>query len=158
MSVSGPRGRPYSRPIVVAQRAATKLHALVYRATKGKVGGQLVGSPVLLLTTTGRKSGKEHTVPLLYLADGEDLVVVGSNGGTDTHPAWWLNLRATPEARVEIGDRKLRVWAEKADPEEKERLWPRLVAMYPTYQDYQRRTDREIPVVLLKPIREENRR
>jgi deazaflavin-dependent oxidoreductase (nitroreductase family) len=109
---------------------------------------------VLLLTTTGRKSGKEHTVPLLYLPDGEDFVVVGSNGGTATHPAWWLNLSTNPEAVVEIGDRKLRVRAEKASPEENERLWKELVAMYRSYEDYRRRTDREIPVVRLKPVHE----
>ena len=105
-------------------------------------------------TTTGRKSGKEHTVPLLYLPDGENLVVVGSNGGTATHPAWWLNLTANPEVGVEIGDRKLRVRAEKAGPEEKARLWKELVAMYRSYEDYRRRTDRDIPVMLLKPTHE----
>jgi deazaflavin-dependent oxidoreductase (nitroreductase family) len=136
---------------VVFQRAATRLHSFVYRATNGKIGGRMLGSPVLLLITTGRKSGRERTVPLLYLRDGENLVIVGSNGGAATHPAWWLNLRANPEAIVEVGDQKLRVRAKKADPEEKERLWPKLVAMYPSYEDYRRRTDREIPVVLLKP-------
>jgi deazaflavin-dependent oxidoreductase (nitroreductase family) len=154
MSPSRPRGRLYYRPIMVAQRAATKLHTFVYQATNGKVGGRLLGAPVLLLTTTGRKSGKEHTVPLLYLPDGENLVVVGSNGGTATHPAWWLNLTANPEVGVEIGDRKLRVRAEKAGPEEKARLWKELVAMYRSYEDYRRRTDREIPVMLLKPTHE----
>ncbi len=146
-----PRGRPYSRPVVVFQRAATRLHSFVYRATNGRIGGRMLGSPVLLLITTGRKSGRERTVPLLYLRDGEDLVVVGSNGGAATHPAWWLNLHANLEAIVEVGDQKLRVRAKKADPEERDRLWPKLVAMYPSYEDYQRRTDREIPVVLLKP-------
>jgi len=136
---------------VVFQRAATRLHSFVYRVTNGKIGGRMLGSPVLLLITTGRKSGRERTVPLLYLRDGENLIVVGSNGGAATHPAWWLNLRANPEAIVEVGDQKLRVRAKKADPEEKDRLWPKLVAMYPSYEDYQRRTDREIPVVLLKP-------
>jgi deazaflavin-dependent oxidoreductase (nitroreductase family) len=111
----------------------------------------MVGSPVLLLTTTGRKSGKERTVPLLYLGDGENMVVVASNGGTPKHPAWWLNLEANPEATVEIGSRKLWVRVEKASPEEKKRLWPRLVAMYGGYETYRRRTDREIPVVLLSP-------
>ena len=101
--------------------------------------------------TTGRKSDRERTVPLLYLRDDEDLVVVGSNGVAATHPAWWLNFRANPEATVEIGHQKLRVRAKKADPEERERLWPKLVGMYSSYEDYRRRTDREIPVVLLKP-------
>ena len=87
-----PRERLYSRPIVAAQRAATKLHTFVYRATNGWLGGRIVGAPVLLLTTTGRRSGEERTVPLLYLEVGENLVVVASNGGTARHPAWWSNL------------------------------------------------------------------
>jgi F420H(2)-dependent quinone reductase len=149
-----PRGRPYSRLIVAAQRAATKMHSFVYRATGGRVGGRIVGGPVLLLTTTGRKSGKKRTVPLLYLDDGENLVLVASNGGAPVHPTWWLNLRANPEATVEVGREKLRVRAEEASPREKERLWPKLVEMYGGYETYRRRTDREIPVVLMKPIGE----
>lgn len=148
------RGRPYSRPIVAAQRTATKLHTFVYRATGGKLGGRIVGAPMLLLTTTGRKSGKKRTSPLLYLEDGQDLVLVASNGGAPVHPAWWYNLRASPEATVEIGRRKLQVRAEKASLKEKERLWPRLVSMYPGYETYRHRTDREIPVVILRPVEE----
>lgn len=147
-----PRGRPYSRPIVAAQRVATKLHTYIYRATGGRLGGRMVGAPVLLLTTTGRKTGRRHTIPLLYLEDGENFVVVASNGGAPRHPAWWSNLRADPEANVEIGGRELRARAQKASPEEKEWLWPRLVAMYGAYENYQRRTDREIPVVILRPV------
>jgi F420H(2)-dependent quinone reductase len=101
--------------------------------------------------TTGRKSGRERTVPLLYLKDGEDLVVVGSNGGTAAPPAWWLNLMEDSEATVEIGGRKVHVRAEEVGSEGKERLWPKLVKMYGGYEDYRRRTDREIPVVLLQP-------
>ena len=112
----------------------------------------MVGAPVLLLTTTGRKTGRRHTIPLLYLEDGENFVVVASNGGAPRHPAWWSNLRADPEANVEIGGRELRARAQKASPEEKEWLWPRLVAMYGAYENYQRRTDREIPVVILRPV------
>ena len=152
MTTARPRGRPYGKAIVVAQRAATKLHSFVYRATNGRIGGSIVGSPVLLLTTTGRKSGRERTVPLLYLKDGEDLVVVGSNGGTATPPAWWLNLMVNPEAAVELGGSKARVRAEEAGSEEKERLWPKLVKMYGGYEDYRRRTNREIPVVVLHPV------
>jgi deazaflavin-dependent oxidoreductase (nitroreductase family) len=136
---------------MVAQRAATKLHSFVYHTTNGRVGGRMAGGRVLLLTTTGRKTGREHTVPLFYLNDGEDMVVVASNGGTASHPAWWLNLKANPEATVEVGGRKVRVRAEEAGFEEKERLWPKLVRMYGGYEDYRRRTDREIPVVLLHP-------
>ena len=150
-----PRGRPYGGAITAAQRAATRLHSFVYRATNGRIGGYLAGGPVLLLTTTGRKSGEERTVPLLYIRDGENFVAVGSNGGTATHPAWWLNLKASPEAVAEFGDRRLCVRAEEAGAEDKERLWPRLVAMYGGYESYRRRTDREIPVVLLHPVEDE---
>jgi F420H(2)-dependent quinone reductase len=136
---------------MVAQRAAAKLHSFVYHATNGRVGGRMAGGRVLLLTTTGRKTGREHTVPLFYLNDGEDMVVVASNGGTAAHPAWWFNLKANPEATVEVGGRKVFVRAEEAGFEEKERLWPKLVRMYGGYEDYRRRTDREIPVVFLHP-------
>jgi deazaflavin-dependent oxidoreductase (nitroreductase family) len=114
----------------------------------------MVGCPVLLLTTTGRRTGQQRTAPLLYLEDEENMVVVASNGGAPKHPAWWLNLKTNPEAMVEIGNRKLRVRAEEASPEERERLWPRLVEMYPSYESYRHRTDREIPVVVLKPVEE----
>ncbi len=152
MATARPRGRPYGKALVAVQRAATKLHSFVYRVTDGRVGGSIAGGPVLLLTTTGRKSGRERTIPLLYLKDGEDLVVVGSNGGTAAPPAWWLNLKNNPEATVEVGGRKVRVWAEEAGFEEKERLWTKLVEMYGGYEDYRRRTDREIPVVFLHPV------
>lgn len=135
-----------------AQKMLTKVHAAIYRTTGGKVAGRIFKSPVLLLTTTGRKTGEERTTPLLYLADGANIIVVASNGGAPKHPAWLLNLRANPEATVEIGGHKLRVRAREAGPKEKERLWPKLVEMYGSYEDYRRRTEREIPVVLLKPI------
>ena len=147
------RGRTYGRSIAAVQRAATKLHTSLFRATGGKVGGAIPGSgPVLLLTTNGRKTGRERTVPLLYLRDGETRILVASNGGTATHPTWWLNLRANPVATVEVGGGRLRVRAREADPEEKERLWPRLVEMYGGYEGYQQKTDREIPVVILHPV------
>ena len=152
MATARPRGRPYGKAIVAAQRAVTKLHSFVYRVTNGRVGGRIAGGPVLLLTTTGRKSGRERTIPLLYLKDGEDLVVVGSNGGTAAPPAWWLNLTDNPEATIEVGGHKMRVRAEEAGFEENERLWPKLVKMYGGYEDYRRRTDREIPVVFLHPV------
>jgi len=116
------------------------------------LGGRLAGGPVLLLTTTGRKSGMERTTPLLYLYQDGALVVVASNGGTAAHPAWWLNLQANPVATVEIGSRMVRVRAEKASPEEKEWLWPKLVTMYGGYENYQRRTERDIPVIVLRPV------
>lgn len=145
------RGRPYNRAIATAQKVATKFHSAVFRRSRGKIGGTLVGGPVLLLVTTGRKTGQRRTTPLLYLRDGVDYVIVASNGGAPKDPVWWLNLEANPEATVEIGDRTLRVRAERASTEEKARLWPGLVKMYRGYEGYQRRTDRDIPVVLLHP-------
>jgi deazaflavin-dependent oxidoreductase (nitroreductase family) len=146
------RGRPYNPAIATAQKWAAKLHASVFRATGGRIGGRMVGSPVLLLVTTGRKSGQKRTTVLLYLEDGGRYVIVASNGGTAAHPVWWLNLQADPEATVEIGGHKIHVRATEARGEEKARLWQRLIRMYPSYEDYQKRTDREIPVVILEPI------
>jgi F420H(2)-dependent quinone reductase len=149
------RGRPYNAAIATAQKWATKAHSSLYRATGGRVGGRLVGSPVLLLVTTGRRSGRRRTTPLLYLEDRGRYVIVASNGGAPTTPLWWLNLRANPDATAELGGRKIRVQASEARGEEKRRLWKRLVAMYPSYEGYQRKTDREIPVVLLEPVEPE---
>ncbi len=146
------RGRPYNPAIATAQKWAAKLHASVFRATGGRIGGRMVGSPVLLLVTTGRKSDQRRITVLLYLEDGGRYVIVASNGGTAKHPVWWLNLQADPEATVEVGGRKTRVRATEARGEEKARLWERLVRMYPSYGAYQKRTDREIPVVVLEPI------
>jgi F420H(2)-dependent quinone reductase len=149
------RGRPYGRPAATAQKWATRLHASLFRATAGRVGGRIVDSPVLLLNAVGRKTGRRRTTPLLYLRDGDRYVTVASNGGTRDHPVWWINLKANPEAAVEVGGRKVRVRAKEASPEEKARLWPRLVEMYPGYESYQRKTDREIPVVVLHPASSE---
>ena len=146
------RGRPYGPAAATAQKWATKLHASLYRATAGRVGGTLVGCPVLLLNTVGRKTGLRRTTPLLYLRDGDRYVAVASNGGAREHPAWWLNLKIHPEATVEVGGRRKRVHAREAGPEEKARLWPRLVEMYSSYEDYQRKTDREIPIIVLRPL------
>ena len=111
----------------------------------------MVNSPILLLITTGRRTGRERTTPLLYLKDGDAFAIVASNGGTPGHPAWWLNLKANPEAKVDLRSQRLPVRAEDTTGEVKRRLWGRVVEMYPAYEDYQRRTDREIPVILLKP-------
>lgn len=134
-------------------RGAGKLHSSIYRASDGRVWGRMFGGNVLLLNTTGRKSGQRRTIPLLYLRDGEDFVVIASNGGAPKHPAWYLNLMANPDATVEITGNETRVRAEEASPEEKARLWPKVVEMYSGYEGYRRRTDREIPLVFLHPIR-----
>jgi deazaflavin-dependent oxidoreductase (nitroreductase family) len=144
------RGRSLPPIARRGQSLFTGAHSFVFRSTGGKAGRVFRGSPVLLLVTTGRKTGKRRTTPLMYLKDGEDMVVVASDGGSPKHPAWWLNLRADPEATVEVGGRELRVRAEEAAPEEKGRLWPKLVAIYAGFEDYQRKTERELPVVVLR--------
>jgi F420H(2)-dependent quinone reductase len=131
-----------SGPARLALKLGSGAHAGVYRATGGKLFGRMGKSPILLLNTVGRKSGKKRTSPLLYAMDGEDFIIIASKGGAATHPAWYLNLKANPEATVEIGDREVRVEAEVADPEDKARLWQKMVEMYPAYDDYQRKTER----------------
>lgn len=146
----GPR-RP-SKAAVQIQRFITGLHTQVYRLSGGKIGGRMLGCPVLLLTTRGRKTGKERVTPLLYIPDNENCVLIASNGGVPNHPAWYLNLQANPEVAVEIDGRKLRVRAEDASGADRERLWAKAVSMYAGYADYQKRTERQIPVVILRPV------
>ena len=125
---------------------------MVYRASGGRIGGRVrKTAPVLLLTTTGRKSGKPRTLPLLYLEDGGAYVVIASLGGAPKHPAWYLNLQANPAAEIEFGTRKLDVTASTAMPEERARLWPLAVQIYAPYEDYKAKTTREIPIVILTP-------
>jgi deazaflavin-dependent oxidoreductase (nitroreductase family) len=132
-------------------QVGVRLNRFLYELSGGAIGGSLGGAPVLLLTTIGRKSGKERTKPLLYLAGETGLVVVASYGGAPTHPAWFLNLEATPDVWVQIKRERRPMRARRATPEEREQLWPRVVDLYPSYESYQRRTTREIPVVVLEP-------
>lgn len=143
---------------MVAERLARRslrlfsaAHRRTYQLTGGAIGGRMLGAPVLLLTTTGRRSGKPRTTPLLYLEDGGALVVIASNGGSPSHPGWFLNLETDPAVEVQIRHERRAMRASPASAVERERLWPRAVAVYKPYEDYQRRTEREIPVVLLKP-------
>ena len=110
------------------------------------------GVPVCLLTTKGRKSGRSRTVPLLYLADRNDFIVVASQGGRPQHPGWYFNLEVDPSGELTIGSRRLPGTARRVSEEEKAQLWPRLVEIYPPYRDYQRRTTRLIPVIRLSPV------
>jgi deazaflavin-dependent oxidoreductase (nitroreductase family) len=147
-----PSGRRPSKLSTALQNAVTTIHTLLYRSSNGVIGGRVVDSPVLLITTKGRKSGKQRTVPLLYLLDGDKVVLVASNGGAAKHPTWWLNLQANPEAQIQIKGVRRRVKAEQASAEEKQRLWPLLTTMYPGYKRYQEITNRDIPVVILRSI------
>jgi deazaflavin-dependent oxidoreductase (nitroreductase family) len=144
--------RDLSGPARLALKLGSGAHAEVYRATGGKLFGRIGKSPILLLNTVGRKSGRKRTSPLLYVMDGEDFVIIASKGGAPTHPAWYLNLKANPDATVEVGDREVRVKAQEVDSEEKVRLWQKMVEMYSAYDDYQSKTKREIPLLLLRPV------
>jgi deazaflavin-dependent oxidoreductase (nitroreductase family) len=136
----------------LVMRAMSALNTRVYRLSGGKWMGRFAsGAPVCLLTTKGRKSGQRRTVPLLYLEDGNDLIVVASQGGAPQHPAWYLNLEADPKGAVQIGRRRVSVVARQVSHGERDLLWPRLVTMYPHYEEYQRRTTRLIPVARLTP-------
>ena len=108
---------------------------------------------MLLLDHVGAKSGTRRTSPLIYIPDGRDLVLVASKGGFGKHPAWLHNLRANPDTTVQVGAQKRAVRAREATSDERRRLWPMAVAAYADYETYQRRTDREIPVVVLEPRR-----
>lgn len=127
-------------------------HVAIYRLTGGRIGQRFPGlRQMLLLDHVGAKSGTRRTTPLLYAEDPPNVVIVASKGGYPKHPAWYHNLRANPETEVQIGPERRRVHARVATEAERERLWPIAVAVYPTYQDYQRRTDRLIPLVILEP-------
>jgi len=128
------------------------MHRWTYRASGGRLGGRLLGMPVLLLTTKGRRTGRPHTTALLYFPEGRNVVVIASSGGSAAHPAWWWNLRAHPEARIQIGRGVRRVRAREAEGPERERLWARVVRAYRGYAAYQARTSRRIPVVVLEPV------
>ena len=128
------------------------LHRGLFRLTGGRVGKRLVENDMLLLTTTGRHSGKEHTVPLLYLRDGERLAVIASYGGRPRPPDWYLNLVSEPRVEVRTVDGAREGVASTASPEERARWWPRVVEAYAGYAEYQSRTDREIPIVFIDPI------
>lgn len=127
-------------------------HTLVYRATHGRVGHRFLGAPpTLLLEHVGAKSGKSRTSPLTYLRDGEDFVLVASKGGYPRNPSWYHNLRANPDTTVQVGSQQIAVHARVATQAERTRLWPRVVELYGGYEDYQERTEREIPLVILEP-------
>ena len=126
-------------------------HTLVYRASGGRVGARIWGLSILLLTTRGRKTGRPRTTPLCFLRDGEDLVVVASNGGMDWFPSWWLNLLREPRATIQVGRTRCPIRAREATPEERARLWAQLTSIAPGYLKYQERTSRTIPLAILQP-------
>jgi deazaflavin-dependent oxidoreductase (nitroreductase family) len=127
-------------------------HVRRYRETDGEEGYEWRGVHTLLLTTTGRRSGEERTTPLIFGQDGDDYVIVASKGGAPSHPAWYLNLTANPEVGVQVKGDRFRARARAAEGEERERLWQLMAAIWPAYDDYAEKTDREIPVVVLERL------
>ncbi len=138
-------------PNRLMMKTFTRGHVFWYRLSGGLIGGRLGKARFLLLTTTGRKSGRPWTTPLTYTRDGDDLVLIASNGGSDRHPAWYLNLSADPHVTVQAGHERLNLRAKTAAPGQRDRLWSLMSAIYPGYDSYRNRTKRVIPVVVLHP-------
>lgn len=132
-------------------RVVPRIHRAVLRLTRGRVGGRMSTMPIMLLTTTGRRTGQPRTTPLAYFMDGDRYVLTGSNAGLDTDPAWVLNIKAQPAATAQVRDRTFTVEAQIAAPAERDRLWAKLVEIAPGYQNYATRTSRTIPMVTLGP-------
>jgi deazaflavin-dependent oxidoreductase (nitroreductase family) len=131
----------------------SRVNSWIYLKTDGRWGARFLrGAPVLLLTTTGKKSGEPRTTPLLYLWHGDDVLVVASSGGMARHPFWYTNLLANPRVTMQIGGQVEPRVAEPLDPAQKAEVWPALVAMYLDFDTYQSWTDRDIPVVRLRPV------
>jgi deazaflavin-dependent oxidoreductase (nitroreductase family) len=149
--MSGPRYLELADRSWPVLRRLMGVHTILYRATNGVIGHHIPGlAPMLLLDHVGAKSGIKRTSPLLYIPDGDDLVIVASKGGYPKNPAWFHNLRANPDTTVQVGSDRRQVRARVATADERTRLWPRVVDAYSTYDEYQRRTGREIPLVILE--------
>ena len=127
------------------------VHQFLYERSGGRYGARLGWLPILLLRTRGRRSGQTRTAALTYVRDGDAYAVVGSKGGSDSPPAWLLNLEAQPEVEVQVGTRAFPARARIATAAEQRRLWARAVELWPGYAGYQRKTERKIPIVLLEP-------
>ncbi len=131
-----------------------KVMVFLYNVSGGRIGGKMGKVPVLLLTTTGRKSGKQRTLPLIYIMDDSAYVITASAGGADKHPGWFFNIRSNPQATIQVKDAHIKVKAEVAGQEKKSELWARLVEVAPNFAGYEKRTSREIPMVILHPVEE----
>jgi len=141
------------RALKLGARVMSALNRWVFQASGGRVGNRFMhGAPVCLLTTRGARSARLRTTPLIYLAEGDDVVLVASQGGASTSPHWYYNLLAHPDdVEVQVGSQRRKMRARRASAQEKAALWPKLCAIYPDYEDYQARTERDIPVMILSP-------
>ena len=143
---------PLSTAKDLAARGINSVHQTVFRVSNGRVANRFFGMPAVMLTTTGRKSGKKRTTMLTSpLQDGDTVVLVASYGGDARHPAWYLNLRDEPQVEIVMDGRRRGMVARTATPAEKADLWPRVTSKYKGYSQYQRWTDRDIPLVILEP-------
>jgi deazaflavin-dependent oxidoreductase (nitroreductase family) len=136
-------------------RLITKTHIGLYRRTNGAIGSSIGKIHFLLLMTIGRKSAQERTTPLQYTKDGNDYILIASYGGAPQDPQWFRNLQANPHVRIQVGPQVLDVIARKANPEERSRIWPMVTSRFKNFADYQTKTTREIPVVILTPKEQE---
>ena len=132
-------------------RQFKRIQVYFYRRSGGKRMGHLRGMPILILTTVGRKTGKERITPVMYTRDGSNYVVTASNNGADEYPAWFLNMKSNPRITIEVDDKRESVIARQASVEEQSRLWPQLVEKAPFFEGYKKRAKREIPMVILEP-------
>ena len=139
---------PVIRPLMKAWSA---FNVWVYRWSAGRLLGSFLGAPVCLVTMTGRKTGKIRTIPLIYLPHGEDVILVASQGGMDTHPVWYHNIIARPEIEIQDKARRRTLRARRATDEEKRELWPHILSIYKDFDAYQQRTHRNIPVIICSP-------
>jgi F420H(2)-dependent quinone reductase len=149
-----PSYRVYTRLSVTsaaALKAFGKLNVPLYRISRGRLFGQVAGTPILLLTTIGRRSGQTRTAPVVYLPEGDRLIVIGSNAGHKNAPAWSLNLEANPDAEVEVGRERCKVRARIAEGDERTELWRKMNEQYGGFDDYSARTTRDIRLFVLEP-------
>jgi deazaflavin-dependent oxidoreductase (nitroreductase family) len=133
-------------------KVALSVYIFLYRLTSGAIGGRMAGLQVLLLTTTGRKTGRSRTTPLGYFKQDDSFVVIASNGGAERNPGWFYNLKSNPQVTIQIGNKQQAATAEVADADKRAQLWAELVKMAPAYERYTTRTKREIPLVVLRPV------
>jgi deazaflavin-dependent oxidoreductase (nitroreductase family) len=129
----------------------SRLNVLVYRLSGGRLMNRMQGTPICLVGMTGARSGRRMTIPLMYNPVGDDVILVASLGGAPNNPAWYYNLLAHPDVEVQVGARRRRMRCRQASAEEKAALWPQVVANFPAYAEYQRRTERDIPVMICSP-------
>ena len=140
-----------SRPLALAMKYFARAHIWAYRRTNGRVGARLLWFPAALVTTTGRKTGRQRTTPTLYLGDGDRVVLPASFGGRDANPGWYRNLKSNPEVHLQIRGEHLDLTARDATDDERKRYWPKLIRMYPPYRGYREAADRKIPLVVCEP-------